>query len=407
MNSQVLRARPAGRPRPTEVLLLCLAVVLDVVLFSDAAVRAGPVAGGPRTSPLVIVFCAAVFLALLLVRWRARFTVLLLICAGSAAVCLLTSYRPVIVVCVALASVVAHRSLRWKVAALAVSILTSMSWTYAEDRLHHGDLSWPRLLAIELGYVVVLLVSAGIGWWRQTSNRIHEARRAEAARAAIVGERRRVARELHDIVAHAVTLMVLQSSGARAVMPFDPDRARAALDVVEKTGTEAMAELRRLLAVLRTSPGDGVDSGDEVVLPPGLDNLPALVESIRAAGVAVTVRSEGDPRPLDRSVDAAAYRIVSESLTNVTKHSGAGAAAEVLLKWSDNQLEIDILDDGLGLGSDERLSTGNGLLGLTERIILVGGAFEARPRDAGGYAVHATLPLPEAQFTKRASAAAP
>jgi len=108
MNSQVLRARPAGRPRPTEVLLLCLAVVLDVVLFSDAAVRAGPVAGGPRTSPLVIVFCAAVFLALLLVRWRARFTVLLFDLRRLRGCVSADSYRPVIVVCVALASVVAH-----------------------------------------------------------------------------------------------------------------------------------------------------------------------------------------------------------------------------------------------------------------------------------------------------------
>ena len=112
------------------------------------------------------------------------------------------------------------------------------------------------------------------------------------------------------------------------------------------------------------------------------------------------MRSEGEPRPIDRSVDAAAYRIVSESLTNVTKHSGSGAAAEVQLKWRQTQLEIDISDNGRGTGPDERLSTGNGLLGLTERIVLVGGAFQARPRDSGGYEVHATLPLPAADLVE-------
>lgn len=406
MNAHVLRARLSGWSRLRETLLLLLAVVFDVVLFGDALGQ-DPADGGPRTSLLVIVLCAVVFLVLLLMRLRAPFTVLLLICAGSVAVSVLTTYWPVIVVCIALASVVAHQSLRWGVAACAAAILTSISWLYAEDRFHNWTISRPTLLVLLLAYLAILSVGAGIGWWRNRLERLYESRRANVARTAIMNERRRVARELHDIVAHAVTLMVLQSSGARAVMRSDPERANAALDVVEKTGTQAMAELRRLLTVLRSSPEDAPGSSQELVLPPGLDDLPDLVESVRAAGVEVTLRSRGEPRPIDRSVDAAAYRIVSESLTNVTKHSGAGASSDVEIKWSENQLEIDIWDNGRGAGSDERLSTGNGLLGLTERIVLVGGAFEARPRDDGGYEVHATLPVPAAQSTERIVTVAP
>jgi signal transduction histidine kinase len=407
MNAHVLPTRASWAPKPQEFLLLLLAAAIDVVLFSDAAVQDLPTAGGPQTSPLLIVCYAGFFLALLSIRQRARFAVLLLICAGSVAVSLLTSYRPVIVVCVALASVIIHESSQRSIAAVVAAILTSTSWVYVEDRLHHGSFSWPVLLAIQLAYLVIVMLSAGIGWWRRTVERDHESRRAEVARTAIMNERRRVARELHDIVAHAVTLMVLQASGARAVMHSNPDRAQAALDVVERTGTEAMAELRRLLAILRTSPEDTSESSDKLILPPGLDSLPDLVESVRATGVNVTVHAEGHPRPLDKSVDAAAYRIVSESLTNVTKHSGSGATANVQIKWTDSQLEINIWDNGRGVGPDERLSTGNGLLGLTERIVLVGGAFQARPRDAGGYEVHATLPLPAGRSTLSTTSATP
>jgi len=406
MNTRALHLRLSGWTRFREALLLTAAVALDVVLFSDAAVQDMPTAGGPRTSVSVTVLCAAAFLVLLLVRRRAPLVVFFLICVGSVTASVLLSYRPVIVVCVALASVVAHQTLRVSVVACSAAFLTSISWVYAEDRVHHGNFGWPTLLGVLLGYDVILMVSAGIGWWRKTMERLHENRRASAARSAIINERRRVARELHDIVAHAVTLMVLQSSGAQAVMRTDPDRADAALDVVERTGTQAMAELRRLLAVLRSSPDEDPEAGGELVLPPGLDDLPTLVESVRAAGIAVTVHSDGRPRPIDRSVDAAAYRIVSESLTNVTKHSGVGASADVQISWSENQLEIDVSDNGRGAGADERLSTGNGLLGLSERILLVGGAFEARPRDDGGYLVHATLPLPADQTAERVESAA-
>jgi signal transduction histidine kinase len=184
--------------------------------------------------------------------------------------------------------------------------------------------------------------------------------------------------------------MVLQASGARTVMDNEPERAATAMRVVEDTGTQAMAELRRLLNVLRT---DGDDAAVRQPTPLGLSALPDLVESVEAAGILVSLHTVGAERPLDASVDAAAYRVISESLTNITKHSGPGTSAEVLLHWSSDHLDIDVRDDGGGSGSDPRLSTGNGLLGLTERIVLVGGDFEAHPVPTGGYEVHATLPI--------------
>ena len=392
--------RTAGVHRVREIAVLLVAVALDVLLFSDAIVGNPPEAGGPRTSPVVVFCCAGVCFGLLLFRHRARMRIFLALCAISVGVSMLASYRPVIPVCIALASVVAYGSSRRSVAAVAAAVATCAVWVYANDRLHDWSFGWSVILGVFVFYLAMLAVSAGIGWWRQSMERLNEERRAEAAREAITVERRRVARELHDIVAHAVTLMVLQASGARAVMPSDPARADAALQVVEKTGSQAMSELRRLLGVLRAASVEDGQAREEVELPPGLDDLPGLLESVRAAGVEVTVRSEGAPRPIDRSVDAAAYRIVSESLTNVTKHSGSGAAAEVQLRWRQTQLEIDVLDNGRGTGPDERLSTGNGLLGLTERIVLVGGAFQARPRDSGGYEVHATLPLPAADLVE-------
>jgi len=380
--------------RVREVSLLAVAVALDVFLFSDI-VAPDPAAGGPQTPWSVVIACGIVMFAILLLRIRARIPVLAAVCVLSVVMTVTTTYRPVIPVCIVLGGVIAFLPLRARILAAALSIVAAASWVYAEARSHHFDWSAGVYAGIMLGYVAMLLVGAGIGWWRKTADRAYEQRQAEAARVAVTGVRNEIARELHDIVAHAVTLMVLQASGARAVMEHDPQRAVGALDVVEKTGTQAMSELRRLLAVLRTT--DAPDQPiHELVLPPGLDELPALLESVRATGVEVILHAEGSPRPLDRSVDAAAYRIVTESLTNVTKHTGAGATVNVHFKWSSDQLDINIWDNGRGRGADERLSTGNGLLGLTERIMLAGGVFEAKPRDAGGYEVHATLPIPAA-----------
>ena len=394
-----MTASKVSDPRPSkqtirERALLLLAVAIDLFLFSDIAAPASVALGGPHTSPLLLVGYATVGYALLLFRRRARFAVLLVLCVYSAAAALFLSYSPIAAVLIALSSLVAHRTLRWCFAGTLAAALTSATWVYGEDWNNKWSFTWVTIVEVQIGYLVIIAVAAGIGGWRQISERQSEARRVEAARAAVTAERHSLARELHDIVAHAVTLMVLQASGAKAVMASDPIRANNALEVVEKTGTQAMAELRRLLGVLRTSSDQNQKGYEEAGLPPGLDRLPDLVQAVTTAGLQVSVRTEGEPHPIDRSVDAAAYRIVSESLTNVTKHSGSGTSVEVRIVWTTTHLNLEVTDDGAGAAPDPRLSTGNGLLGLTERVVLVGGSFEARPRATGGYEVHASLPLP-------------
>lgn len=395
----------AWKPRPwTRKILLLVAVTIDLFLFSSVAVPASVTFTGPRSSPWFLLVYAALGYALLLIYRRAELWILLILCVYSAAAGIFLSYTPIIVVLIALARVVAHRSLGSSiVAALAVAV-ASTTWVYNENRRNHWSFTWVTIVEVQVAYLVMIAVAVGIGGWIQISERQSERRRAEAARVAVSAERHRVARELHDIVAHAVTLMVLQSSGAKAVMSTDPRRAYEALDVVEKTGTQAMSELRRLLGVLRTSPGLEEGAQEDVALPLGLDELPELVQAVNTAGVRVSVHTAGQPHSIDRSVDAAAYRIVCESLTNVTKHSGVGASAEVRVEWTDTHLNIDVSDDGAGAGGDSRLSTGNGLLGLTERVVLVGGSFEARPRQTGGYEVHASLPLPASDLAHAATA---
>lgn len=370
------------------MLLIAAAVLLDILLLSDAIVPDDSDLGGPRSSAAMILSYAAVGFALLVLLHLAPLPVFLLICVFSVTGSLVLSYRPLLILCVALPMVTAQVSGRRALIATMAAGVTSAAWTYSEDRAYFFEFTKLDWLSVEVGYLLFVGVAAGIGWWRQVARRQGERHREEAARAAVNAERRRVARELHDIVAHAVTLMVLQASGARVVMRTNLERADQALGVVEQTGTQAMSELRRLLNVLRS---DGID--EDYAAPLGLAALPDLIESVRAANIEVRLAVEGDVRELDQSVDVAAYRVISEALTNVTKHSGPGTTVKVALNWADEQLEVDVTDDGAGSGADFGLSTGNGLLGLTERIVLVGGDFEAHPSPEGGYSVHARFPF--------------
>ena len=207
----------------------------------------------------------------------------------------------------------------------------------------------------------------------------------EQARAAVAEERGRIARELHDVVAHSVSVMVVQAQAGPRLLG-EPDRARGAFRSIEASGREALVELRRMLGILRT--------GDEELAigpQPGLGSLESLVEQVRDAGLPVELRVEGDPLQLPPGVDLSAYRIVQEALTNVLKHAGR-AHAEVVVRYGPSELELRISDDG----SDAPVSvngSGHGLIGMRERVALYGGALEAGRRTDGGYAVRARLPL--------------
>jgi signal transduction histidine kinase len=217
-----------------------------------------------------------------------------------------------------------------------------------------------------------------------------EREQVEQAHHAVADERARIARELHDVVAHNVSVMVVQAGAARRMTERDPARARDALTSVEAIGRQALDEMRRLLGVLRTE-----DEATEERSPqPSVSQLDSLVAHVREAGLPVEVVVEGEPRPLMSGVDMSAYRIVQEALTNSLKHAGP-AHARVMLRWGEHDLRLEVVDDGRGLAADAPVSNGggHGLVGMRERVALFGGELRAGPRKGGGYVVSARLPL--------------
>jgi signal transduction histidine kinase len=212
-----------------------------------------------------------------------------------------------------------------------------------------------------------------------------ERERAEQARFAVAEERTRIARELHDVVGHSVSVMTVQASAARRLLRPHQAKEREALLVVEQTGREALAEMRRMVGVLRRP-----EEAPALAPQPSLESLEQLVAHMREAGLAVDLRAEGEPVPITASIDTSAYRLIQEGLTNVVKHARA-SRAEVVVRYGDGELELTVSDDGVGLGNGE--VKGYGLVGMRERISLYGGELEAGPQPGGGYRLRARLPL--------------
>jgi signal transduction histidine kinase len=225
-----------------------------------------------------------------------------------------------------------------------------------------------------------------------------EKEREAQAKVAVAAERARIARELHDVVAHNVSVMVVQADGAAYVLDAAPDQAKKALETISSTGRQALAEMRRLLGVLRT--GEHQEGG-EYVPQPDVEQIEDLVEQCRGSGLPVDFKIEGTPRPLPSGVELTAYRIVQEALTNTRKHGGPNAGASVRLVYFDDGLGLLVEDDGKGAphelyeegGADGR---GHGLIGMRERVGMVGGTLDAGPRPGGGFRISALLPLKQA-----------
>jgi signal transduction histidine kinase len=252
-----------------------------------------------------------------------------------------------------------------------------------------GDLSDGIVVC---GIVTVAWV-IGLGWYRRFKHTValeERALRAEqeretAARIAVAEERARIARELHDVVAHSVSIMVLQAGAVRTRLAVDQKDEREALLAVERTGREALTEMRRLLGAMRAEREEA-----ELAPQPGLGHLDELLAQVRASGLPVELRVEGEPVALPAGVDLSAYRIVQEGLTNALKHAGP-AHAQVVLRYGAGGVEVEVADDGRG--SATVASGGHGLVGMRERVKLFGGDFEAGPRNGGGFAVRARLPV--------------
>jgi signal transduction histidine kinase len=212
-----------------------------------------------------------------------------------------------------------------------------------------------------------------------------ELERAAAARIAVAEERARIVRELHDIVAHAVSVMVLQVGAVRHRLPDALGEDRDALMGVEQAGRTALAEMRRLVGAMRHN-GDGL----ELAPQPGLDGLDALVEEVGRSGLPVRLHVDGEPFPLPRAIDLSAYRIVQEGLTNALKHAHAGHA-DVTVRYGAESVQLEVRDDGKGGGTSDGL--GHGLVGIRERVKIFGGEMTAGTAPAGGFVVSARLPL--------------
>jgi signal transduction histidine kinase len=214
-----------------------------------------------------------------------------------------------------------------------------------------------------------------------------EEEQLESSERAVAAERQRIARELHDVIAHSVSVMTVQAGAVRRLLHPDQEREREALETVEATGREALTEMRRLVGLLREQ-----GAMPEFAPQPGLDRIDSLLEGVRAAGLPVELEVAGAPRQLAPGVDLAAYRVVQEALTNALKYAGP-AHAWVSVSWGDDELRLEVANDGRGDG--DGVGGGHGLAGMGERVSLYGGEIESGPRDGGGYVVRAWLPLGE------------
>ena len=332
-----------------------------------------------------------------------------LLAAGPTAL-LFRRRRPVAVLAATVAATVAYYVLDYPYGPAFLALIVA-SYT-AITRGHR----WGAGLAAGSGYVAYLLLEARVGpddaapsvahagalaaWIlgvlvgsevaRGRRERAAEAARTrrEEARRRASEERLRIARELHDVVAHNISLINVQAGVALHLIDQQPDQARSALAAIKEASKEALGELRSVLEVLRQSEGEDAPRTPAL----GLDDLEGLVTRARSAGLDVRVEVEGERHAVPQGIDLAAYRIVQEALTNVVRHAGP-AAATVRLNYGDSELTVQVEDDGTGGSAGGSVSGGNGIPGMRERVSSLGGAFEAAPQPEGGFRVTARLPL--------------
>jgi signal transduction histidine kinase len=293
---------------------------------------------------------------------------------------------------VLLYTVAAYRGLALSLAAVAVYLIgTAVSVVIGPQ-----PLSWMDQLVILVVMILCWVIGRSVRLRRaylaeltQRADRLERAREADT-RAARAEERSRIARELHDVVAHHVSVMTVQASAARRMLDADPAVARDALTAIEEMGRTAMAEMRNIVGVLRT------DGPAERKPQPGMHDLPTLVEQMREAGLRTQLWVEGERLGLPPGLDLAAYRLVQEALTNSLRHAGPTARAWVTVRQDAGELTVHVEDDGRGAAAElaqPSNGTGHGLVGIKERVALYGGVLRIGPRDGGGFEVRARFPL--------------
>lgn len=393
-------------------VLLVAALTLGLLEFHYLNHRQGDVLPPAQPTPTVVAAIVAIITPL---AWRRRapLTVLMLVAAAQVAASALLHFEneiTVLAVLFAVYSASAYGAKPWRttVGAISIAALTAaMDYRVASNL---PDVSSGLTMGIALAAYSVHLIVFGVGVYAVGRNmRIRIAREAELkirtaqlaaeqetnTRRAVLEERVRMARELHDVIAHHVSLMGIQAAAAGRVLTTRPEQSAKALASIEKAGRQALGELQRMLGFLRQD--DEVDTRGP---SPSLLYLDDLVTQMSDAKLVVGIHFEGDPQPLPASVDLSAYRIVQEALTNTLKHAKA-TTASVTLRYRHGVFEVDVIDDGVG--AETTPSVGNlgngrqrhGLIGMRERVSLHCGQFEAGPRSGGGFGVRASFPLQE------------
>jgi signal transduction histidine kinase len=378
------RALDPERALAALAVLFAVAQLVEAALVDDAGVRAVTLVFALLT-PLPLVFAWRAPLASLLA------VDLLFVLGAVLGGRLLNSSQVAVFLCVVGIFVVGLRApLRELVvgAVAAVGLLTATALLEGASGDLVSGVAWVAIVPVGVPALAgrVLRTRNALNRRLDEQAREIERNRAEREQAAVLSERTRIARELHDVVAHDVSVMLVQAAAAKRTVPADPERARAAIAAVEDTGREALGELRRLLGVLRR--GD-----EELALAPqpSLERIGALVARMRATGLPVELEVAGDPVHLSPGVDAAAFRIVQEALVNVARHAAATHAL-VRVDYEPAAVELVVSDDGRGEGP---IRDGRGLVNLRERVALYGGELRAERRRPRGFELRARLPIGE------------
>jgi signal transduction histidine kinase len=341
-----------------------------------------------------------VMVASLVLRRKAPLWVLAGIIAGETTLSAL-NYAPypadVIAFLIAVYSVAAHRPLaRSAIGGVAAVIaFTALIFSYPVD-VSLGDYVTDIALLIWVWWLGrgLRLRRAYLAELEDRAQRLERVREGDA-RTARVEERARIARELHDVVAHHVSVMTVQAGAARRILDRDPESARVAMRTIEGLGRTALSEMRRIVGVLRTE-RDPEHTGRELAPQPGLHDIGGLIDRVRETGLMVQLWIEGEPRTLSPGVDLAVYRLVQEALTNTLKHAGPQARAWVRIHYAGQGVNVEIEDDGRGAAAGlpgNGDSAGHGLVGMRERVSLYGGELRIGPRSGGGFEVRARFPL--------------
>lgn len=388
-----MRRRWSGDPRVVVDVIVAVVVSVLSVLDVAAATDRGQRPADALAYALVITGSLNLF-------WRRRAPVAVLAyVTGVLVVIYLRDYEAFLSVLglPALYAVATHEDHRrrawWAMVASSVVLLLAASVSVLDT-----DDGFDYFTALSMIAFLSAAITAGVVIRNRERIFVDTERRAAAAEAdrlaaaerAVASERSRIAREMHDVVAHSMSVIAVQAAAGREILHVDPDRAAEVFATIEAVGRESLAELRRMLGVLR----DTGDRGAALSPQPGIADITAVVAQSSASGVAAEFVIEGHQRALAPGIELAVYRVTQEALTNVLKHAGPSTSAAVRIAYGTNDLTVEVIDDGRGAAT--ALSgggAGHGLIGMQERVEIYGGTFSAGPGAGGGYGVRAVLPI--------------